>query len=91
MTGELKFIGKCIGFGLPYCVQFTNPEKPLIIDGTTGRPSSDGTTIPQAEANGLFMPQTLSATWLMMIDPKTNEPKPVYLEPEIIVSPFQLK
>lgn len=41
-------------------------------------------------ANGLFMPQGLSATWLMMIDPQTNEPRPVYVEPEIIVSPFPL-
>jgi len=25
-----------------------------------------------------------------MIDPKTNKPRPVYLEPEIVVSPFPL-
>jgi len=27
----------------------------------------------------------------MMIDPKTNEPRPVYIEPEIVVSPFPLE
>ena len=42
------------------------------------------------EPNGLFMPEGLSATWLLMIDPKTNEPRPVYVEPQIIVSPFPL-
>ena len=47
--------------------------------------------VPQADPNGLFMPTGLSATWLMMIDPKTHEPRPVYIEPEIIVSPFPLK
>jgi len=26
----------------------------------------------------------------MMIDPETSEPRPVYLEPEIVVSPFPL-
>ena len=26
MTGKLNYIGKCVGFGLPYSVQFTNPE-----------------------------------------------------------------
>jgi len=26
----------------------------------------------------------------IMIDPKTNKPRPVYLEPEIVVSPFEL-
>lgn len=84
---KLVFIGKCVGFGLPYSVQYTNPEK---------RASSRGGgvwldfTIPQADPNGLFMPDGLSATWLMMIDPETNEPRPVYVEPQIVVSPFPL-
>lgn len=84
MTGELVFIGKCIGFGLPYSVQYTNPEK---IEG--GR-NGGWITLPQADPNGLFMPSGLSATWLMMID-KDGEPRPVYVEPPIIVSPFPLK
>jgi hypothetical protein len=80
MTGKLVFIGKCIGFGLPYSVQYTNPMKP----GYNGR------VLPQADPNGLFMPSGLSATWLMLIDPRTKEARPVYIEPEIIVSPFPL-
>lgn len=83
MTGKLVFIGKCIGYGLPYSIQYTNPEKNR--DGFKDSPN-----IPQADPNGLFMPSGLSATWLMMIDPKTGEPKPVYFEPEIVVSPFEL-
>jgi len=82
MTGELVFLGKCIGFGLPYSVQYTNPEKKI---------SAYELTIPQADPNGLFMPQGLSATWLMMINPETKKAEPVYVEPEIIVSPFPLK
>jgi len=35
------------------------------------------------------MPDGLSATWLMMID-KDGKSRPVYIEPEIIVSPFPL-
>ncbi|MHA2179842.1 MAG: hypothetical protein ACXAAH_00310 [Promethearchaeota archaeon] len=77
------FIGKCIGFGLPYAVQYSNPEK------KTGRKWPD--KLPQAEPNGLFMPDSLSATWLMLINPETNEPQPVYIEPLIIVSPFPLR
>jgi len=46
--------------------------------------------LPQADPNGLFMPTSSSATWLMMIDPETNKPRPVYIEPEIVVSPFPL-
>jgi len=37
------------------------------------------------------MPEGLSATWLMMEDPSTKEIKPVYVEQEILVSPFKLK
>lgn len=82
-SGKLIYIGKCIGYGLPYSVQFTNPER-------FRREYGHGYTIPQADPNGLFMPTGLSATWLMMVDPKTNEPRPVYIEPEIVVSPFLL-
>lgn len=81
MTGKLVFIGKCIGFGLPYSVQYTNPEKYEL----------NGATLPQADPNGLYMPNGLSATWLMMIDKKTGKARPVYIEPQIIVSPFPLK
>ena len=83
MTGQLIFLGKCIGYGLPYSVQYTNPEKPVYH-------SSGLITLPQADPNGLYMPTGLSATWLMMID-KRGEARPVYIEPEIIVSPFELK
>ena len=85
LEGELIFIGKCIGFGLPYSVQYTNPMK-RIGDGVNGEIA----VIPQPDPNGLFMPEGLSATWLMMIDPETNEPRPVYVEPQIMVSPFPL-
>ena len=79
--GKLFFIGKCIGFGIPFSAQYTNPER---FDRFYR------TTLPQPDPNGLFMPTSSSATWLMMIDPKTNKPRPVYLEPEIVVSPFPL-
>jgi len=80
--GKLMFIGKCIGFGIPFSAQYTNPERIVT--------QRSGITLPQPDPNGLFMPTSSSATWLMMIDPKTNEPRPVYIEPEIVVSPFPL-
>lgn len=85
MTGNLVFLGKSVGFGLPYSVQFTNPERIAYARTNVGT-----ATLPQADPNGLFMPTGLSATWLMLINPKTNKPQPVYIEPEIIVSPFKL-
>jgi hypothetical protein len=83
MTGKLVYIGKCIGFGLPYSVQYTSPEKLQYHHGSRWK-------MPQADPNGLFMPSGLSATWLMMIDNKTGKARPVYIEPEIVVSPFRL-
>lgn len=83
MTGNLKFFGKCVGFGLPYSVQYTSPEKMVYHHGNRY-------ILPQADPNGLFMPEGLSATWIMLIDPKTGKARPTYVEPEIIVSPFKL-
>jgi len=82
-TGKLTFIGKCIGFGIPFSAQYTNPNKK--IKGQYGN-----LAMPQADPNGLFMPTSSSATWLMMIDPKTSKARPVYIECEIVVSPFKL-
>lgn len=82
-NGEVgQYLGKCIGYGIPYSTQFSNPEKRMY--------NGSSYTMPQAEPNGLFKPEGLSATWLIMVDPKTGEPRPVYVEPSIIVSPFKL-
>jgi len=89
MTGEVgQYLGKCIGYGLPASTQYSNPQKIIRKKDLNG---SAFIPTPQAEPNGLFMPNELSATWLMMIDPKTNKPRPVYIEPLIIVSPFKLQ
>jgi len=86
--GKLIFIGKCIGFGVPFSAQYTNPSQ--YFDDPNGSYDSGSITVPQTDPNGLYMPTSSSATWLMMIDPKTKNARPVYLEPEIVVSPFPL-
>lgn len=87
-TGKVgQFLGKCIGYGLPYSTQFSNSDK--IVNDPYGY-QTGGKVIAQCEPNGLFMPEGLSATWLLLIDPKTNKARPVYVEPAIIVSPFKL-
>lgn len=84
-SGKLIFIGKCIGYGVPFSAQYTNPQK--IAEKGHGYGYA---VLPQADPNGLYMPTSSSATWLMMIDPETSKPRPVYIEPEIIVSPFKI-
>lgn len=80
LSGKKVFLGKSIGYGLPYSIQYTNPM----------RREYSSLALPQADPNGLFMPSGLSATWVMLVNPRTNKPQPVYIENEIIVSPFRL-
>ena len=84
MTGKFTFIGKCIGFPLPYSTQFTNPQKVEWM--SQGR----YTTLPQADPNGLFSPASADGTWILLVNPKTGEPKPMYMEPKVTVVPFPL-
>ena len=86
MTGKLIYIGRCMGYGLPYATQYTNPMK--IEDfGSTSRYAF--LSIPQADPNGLFTPSSAEGTWLMMLDDK-DQPRVCYFEPKIVASPFKL-
>jgi len=87
LTGKPVFLGKCLGYGLPYATQFTAPESMQRFEFTGGHSWEH---LPQADPNGLFMPSAAEGTWVMLIDPKTNEPHPVYCEPRILISPFLL-
>jgi hypothetical protein len=82
MTGKLTFIGKCVGYPLPYSTQYTNPMK---VDSY-----NHSIVLPQADPNALFMPASAEATFVMMIDPE-GKPRPVYFEPRVTVSPFPLQ
>lgn len=86
VTGKFIFIGKCIGFPLPYCTQFTNPQKEIYEGGYQKGFGS----LPQADPNGLFSPASADGTWVLLVNPKTGEPKPMYIEPKITVVPFPL-
>ena len=84
MTGRPVLLGKCLGYGIPYATQYTNPEK-------ISRENQYGiATLPQADPDGLFKPGGADGTWLLLIDPATNEPHPVFCEPKVLVTPFKL-
>lgn len=74
INGKLHLLCESIGYGIPYATQFTNPQK------YGGR--------PQAEPNGLFMPSSAEGTWIMAVTKKG--PKPIYVEPRVIVSPVRM-
>jgi hypothetical protein len=76
LNGQFIYVGRCYGYGLPYSTQYTNPEKY----------EYNGATLPQADPNGLYGAEGLTATWLMMINEETGEPYIMYCEPTIVVT-----
>ena len=87
-SGKPYFIGKCIGYGLPYATQYTNPMA-LQKVGQSGS-GWRYEVLPQADPDGLFKPASADGTWLELIDPIDNTPHVAYIEPKIMVVPFRL-
>lgn len=88
MDGKYVFLGTCVGYGLPYSVQYTNPD--TVYKGGNTSSGYWGTTIAQADPNGLYMPDGLSATWLILVDEETGEQSIIYTEPSIVVTQNKL-
>jgi len=84
MNGRLHKICNSVGYGLPYATQYTNPQR-IAYDSGHG-----SVTLPQADPNGLYSPASADGTWVLCVDAKSGKPKPVYIEPRIIVSPIAL-
>lgn len=80
MDGKFIYLGQSIGYGLPYSTQYTCPEQY----------EYNGTTVPQADPNGLYSGDGLSSTWVMLVDETTGQSSPVYVEQELFVSTYKL-
>ena len=87
MTGEFVLLCNSIGFGINASIQFANPER--VVDDGDAHGNGYG-YLPQAEPNGLFMPEGLAATYIMCVNEDTETIEPMYVEPEIIVTPFPM-
>lgn len=85
MNGKRHFLCESIGFGIPYSTQFTNPERIV----TPSLNANGHLTLPQPDPNGLFMPASSSATWVLAVEPE-GPISPIYVESEILVSTFKL-
>lgn len=83
MSGKYVYLGRSMGYGLPYSTQYTNPNK--YIDDPNGSYEVGSIVIEQADPNGLYSPDGLSATWMWLIDEETGEPNISYIEQEIFV------
>jgi hypothetical protein len=85
-TGELRFLCNSIGFAISDATGYTNPEKII-------QPRNTGTAymlMRQAEPNGLYTPDVSAATWVVCVDPKTGKLSPLFVGPDVVVSPFKL-
>lgn len=89
-TGKYIYEGQCSGFGVPYSTQISNPKKIVEGDKELGYDLSGYVNYPmskpQAEPNGLYMPTSSSATWVLVYDSKTKESKVEYVEHLISVT-----
>lgn len=95
MVGCLVYVGPSVGYGLPYSTQFTARTRVAWVRPQGAPPVGSGSNvtseqIPQPEPNGLYMPDSAEGTWVMLKDPNSDDVKPVYLEPRVVVAPFKL-
>jgi len=73
--GKFHFLCNSVGYPIPYSTQYTNPMQPG---------SYTGTTIPQADPNGLYSPSSAEGTYILCQNPNNSkESKPVYSEPRL--------
>ena len=83
--GDLHCVALSLGYPMPASVQIANPKK------YTGFKNEAGVIVlPQAEANGLFIPEGLAATYQRIINPTTGEVTLGYFEDNIDVYPFEI-
>lgn len=93
MSGKWIYQGTCVGYGIPYTTQFTQPETmqraalpALKLNGEDkGRNEYFTEVLPQADPNGLYSSASTSATWILTTD-ENGDIKPTYVESEITVS-----
>ena len=78
--GFYNYIGRCMGYGLPYATQYTAPT----VD--TWKSSGAVITTVQAEPNGLYSGEGSSGTWLLMLDETTGDTYVEYNETEVIIT-----
>ena len=81
ITGETKFHGPSVGYGIPVDTQLTNPLKTA---------SSSGAVVEQAEPAGVFSSKNTDGTWVLFINPD-GKVIPVYTEHKVTTFPFTVE
>lgn len=84
ITGETKFHGPSIGYGIPEDTQLTNPLTPYWKHG-----GSSG-VVEQAEPSGVFSSKNTDGTWVMFIQ-NDGSVVPIYTEHKVTTFPFEVE
>jgi hypothetical protein len=94
LEGQFIYLGISKGYGVNASIQFSNPVKVVnkreIYYALDTRTSEYLDFMPQAEPNGLFMPEGLAATYISILDEVTGEFGLSYVEDNINVFEHKL-
>lgn len=85
--GKFVYLGRSLGYGIPFSAQYTCPQKAVLRFVYGARHS---VVLPQPDPNGLYMPTSSSATWIILIDERTGDLNLVYFEPLLTVTEIPL-
>ena len=77
VTGETRYHGPSLGYGIAADTQLTNPLKR----------GSNEYAIEQAEPNGLYSSKNTDGTWILFVD-NGGDITPVYTEHKVTTFPF---
>lgn len=83
ITGQVKYQGPSIGYGIPADTSLTNP---LVGDGD----AYGNIVLEQPEPNGLFSSKNTDGTWVLYID-SDGSVVPIYTEQKVTTYPFIVK
>lgn len=84
MNSKFDYLGECVGFGIPYGTEYSNPNK-VTNGGNSPDTGTGNVAISQADPNLLYPSASTQATWLTMIDAKTGKQEVMYAEPNVVV------
>jgi hypothetical protein len=84
--GMFRYIGRAVGFGVPFAAQYTNPQQ-IATRRRYGHLVSG--VIAQPDPSGIYSPTSATATWLLLVD-STGDFHVVYMEPLLTVSQVPL-
>lgn len=93
IQAKMVFLCDSIGYPIPYATQFSAPDsmQRYVVPATINTSFSSGVALlPQAEPNGLFIPDSADGTWVMCLDGNGKDSRPVYVEPKVITLQFKV-